>query len=169
MKIRLAQAILLLTTLLLMLAVPVWLGGKEVILLITRIPPYFMAALLLLTLLKWAFLTWRWQYLLATEGHGIKKRNIFPIVLASDFISENTPTHVGTMASNILFFKREAVPAMATTAYCNLIFMLDLAAVFLLMSVCLLFSLKTGSNLLWLTTGGIFLTISTLVLYCIQN
>lgn len=149
---------------LLMLAVPAVLGGKDALSLVATLSPAYIALFILLSLTKWTCMSLRWLILIGTGNHPVRKRSVFAIVLASDFASEAIPVGVGAIASNLLFFKRQGVPATATVAFANFIFILDLAAVFLVLSTALLLTFHSGNhNTIWIAMAATALVLVVMV------
>jgi uncharacterized protein (TIRG00374 family) len=157
MKLPPKRTTFLLLVMLLMLAVPAVLGGREALALLVRIPPVYFILFALLTLTKWTCMTWRWTLLLKTGIYRVRQHRIFAIVLASDFASETVPL-AGAMGSNLLFFKQQSIPPTTTLAYSNFIFIMDLAAVFTVIVAALYTTLQeTDRNITLIAVIGLSL------------
>lgn len=166
MKISTLRALFLLATLLLMLAVPLYLGGSDTLTQVRQAAPSFLAALLALVMIKWLCTLWRWQLLLSHSGHRLSKKRLFAISLSIDFASENTPAASGGGAVLLWLFKREGIPLTTSISAAALFLSFDILAVVLLLSgILLYFLMQHGAALLWPAALGGSLLLLLLMLF----
>lgn len=139
----LRRAVFLFAVFIAMLALPSFITGWEGIALIKSISAHFVLIFIALTLIRWASLVFRWYFLLSGSEHHLNATALYPMVLAIDFMGDNSPASVGGLAGTALLFKQKEIPFATTIAYCNLIFVLDLAAVGTVMLLAVMFSIGT--------------------------
>lgn len=157
------RPLLLPLVLLLMLAIPAWLGGSDALALIIGTSAWFLLCLLLLNLIRWGAALLRWQLLLKQGKFRLKTGRLLAISLAIDLASENTPAASGGGAAALWLFKREAgIPVAASIGLCAQVLSFDLAAVLLLLTGIVSFLLMHHATLLvWpALLGGLVLCLA---------
>lgn len=137
-RLPLGRKLLLLITLTLMIALPLWWGGQPALERLTVIRPHSLVLLACIIPLRWFCLGERYHVMLAHCGQRLTRRRITAIVLASDFLGENTPAASGGMASSLYFFKQAGVTITTSLAIGTLLLMLDGIAIVAILSGCLI-------------------------------
>lgn len=146
------RKLLLFVTLTLMIALPLWLGGKPAI---ERLASVRLDSLWLLAAiipLRWFCLAERYYVTLGHCGHRLTRRRLATIILAGDFLGENTPAASGAVAANLYFLKQAGVAVTTSLAAGTQILMLDGIAIIGILGGCLIW--LTGVPALAVLLGG---------------
>lgn len=146
------RKLLLFATLTLMIALPLWLGGKPAIerLVSVRLDSLWLLAAIIP--LRWFCLAERYYVTLGHCGHRLSRRHLATIILAGDFLGENTPAASGAIAANLYFLKQAGVAVTTSLAAGTQILMLDGIAIVGILGGCLIW--LTGVPSLAVLLGG---------------
>lgn len=161
---------LLLAVLTLMMALPVMIGGLEIIRPLLNLTAENLAIFLLMVTVKWYCLGERLSVVLNANGIKLPTRKLIPIICAHDFSAETTPAGIGGPATAYALLKAKGVSlAQATTAgiFTTLFDAIAVSGILVIALVLVLFSTRmethipafqaTVACMVTLTLAGMFL------------